>query len=80
MDEVDNIGQATNMDKTLQCQWRWLNTNYIKDVGKTRPFMWVALMKHTMWMKLDDMDEIVSMVKFTTQMQLPIWLTFHQID
>jgi len=37
-------------------------------------------MKHTMWMKLDDMDEIVSKVKFTTQMQLSIWLTFHQID
>jgi hypothetical protein len=37
-------------------------------------------MKHTMWMKLNDMDEIVSMVKLTTQMQLPIWLTFHQID
>jgi hypothetical protein len=25
-------------------------------------------------MKLDDMDEIVSMVKSTTQMQLSIWL------
>jgi hypothetical protein len=47
---------------------------------KTWAFMSVALMKHTMCMKLDNMDEIVSKVKFTTQMQLSIWLTFPQID